>query len=59
MDDEITMGSSPGLSELRKNTCICADCGKPFEQGFRINQKTGDKIFNKYNAILIRAHLTE
>lgn len=48
MDDEITMGSSPGLSELRKNTCICADCGKPFEQGFRINQKTGDKIFNKY-----------
>ena len=48
MDDEIAMGSSPGLSELRKNTCICADCGKPFEQGFRINPKTGDKIFNKY-----------
>ena len=50
MDDEIAMGSSPGLSELRKNTCICADCGKPFEQGFRINPKTGDKIFNKYKS---------
>lgn len=45
---EPTEGSSPGLSELKKNTCICADCGKPFEQGFRINEKTGDKIFNKY-----------
>ena len=48
MFDEPTIGSSPGLSELKKNTCICADCGKPFEQGFRINEKTGDKIFNKY-----------
>lgn len=48
MYDEPTIGSSPGLAELKKNTCICADCGKPFEQGFRINQKTGDKIFNKF-----------
>lgn len=48
MFDEPTIGSSPGLSELKKNTSTCADCGKPFEQGFRINEKTGDKIFNKY-----------
>ena len=48
MFDEPTIGSSPGLSELKKNTSICADCGKPFEQGFRISEKTGDKIFNKY-----------
>lgn len=48
MFDEPTMGSSPGLSELKKNTCTCADCGRPFEQGFRISEKTGEKIFNKY-----------
>lgn len=47
-DDFITYGESPGLEEMKKNTSICPECGKVFEQGFRINEKTGEKIFNKY-----------
>lgn len=48
LEDEILFGTSKIYEEMKKNSGICADCGKPFEQGFRINQKTGEKIFNKF-----------
>lgn len=47
-DDFISYGESPGLNEMKKNTAVCPECGKTFEQGFRTNEKTGEKIFNKY-----------
>ena len=47
-EEEEYWGKSKVLEEMKKNSGVCADCGKPFEQGFRINQKTGEKIFNKY-----------
>lgn len=47
-EEEEFWGKSKMLEELKKNSGICADCGKPFEQGFRINKKTGEKIFNKF-----------
>lgn len=47
-EEEEYWGKSKVLEEMKKNAGVCADCGKPFEQGFRINQKTGEKIFNKY-----------
>lgn len=34
--------------ETQKNIGTCQDCGKTFTQGFKINNKTGDKVFNKY-----------
>ena len=46
-EDEL-WGTSKLLEEVHNNSGICADCGKPFEQGFRINEKTGEKIFNKF-----------
>lgn len=51
MDDflnENLFGASKFAEESKSNTGICADCGKPFEQGFRIDKKTGEKIFNKF-----------
>ena len=48
LEDELLYGKSKLLEEMKKNTGVCLECGKPFEQGFRINSKTGDKIFNKY-----------
>ena len=47
-EDEEIFGKSELYEELRKNSGICADCGKPFEQGFRIDEKTGRKRFNQY-----------
>lgn len=47
-ENEINYGESPALKELRKNSATCPECGKVFLQGFRINEKTGEKIFNKY-----------
>ena len=47
-DEDILMGESQLYKEMKKNIGICADCGKEFEQGFRINDKTGEKIFNKF-----------
>lgn len=47
-DDEIIYGKSKLLEEMKKNTAICPECGKVFEQGFYVNKKTGEKIFNKY-----------
>ena len=46
-EDEL-WGTSKLLDDVHKNTGVCEDCGKAFEQGFRINQKTGEKIFNKF-----------
>ena len=46
-DDEL-LGKSKILEEMRKNTGKCTECGNYFEQGFRLNKKTGEKIFNKY-----------
>lgn len=48
LDEEMLWGKSQIYEDMKKNSGICADCGKPFEQGFRINQKTGEKIFNKF-----------
>lgn len=47
-NEDILEGKSKLLIEARKNTGTCLECGKPFEQGFRINKKTGEKIFNKF-----------
>lgn len=47
-DNDILDGKSKLLIESRKNMGTCLECGKPFEQGFRVNQKTGEKIFNKF-----------
>ena len=46
--DDILEGKSILAEEVRKNTGICQDCGKTFTQGFRIDEKTGKKIFNNY-----------
>ena len=46
--EEVSNGTSKLLIENRKNMGVCADCGITFVQGFRINPKTGEKIFNKY-----------
>lgn len=48
IDDEILYGKSRILEEMKKNTAICPECGNVFEQGFRIDEKTGEKRFNKY-----------
>ena len=34
--------------EMADNYSICSNCGMPFEQGYVINQKTGEKKFNHY-----------
>lgn len=47
-EEEEYWGKSTSSEEVKKNTGICQDCGKPFEQGFKINPKTGEKIFNSY-----------
>lgn len=41
-------GQSVLYKETKENLGICQSCGKAFEQGYRINSKTGEKIFNKY-----------
>ena len=46
--DDILEGKSILAEEVKKNTGICQDCGKVFTQGFRIDSKTGKKMFNKY-----------
>lgn len=48
MYDDILYGESTLLKEAKQNIGICQECGKTFEQGFRINQNTGEKIFNKF-----------
>lgn len=35
-------------NDMKKNYGTCQNCGKIFEQGFGINQKTGEKVFNHY-----------
>ena len=47
-ENDILYGKSKLLEEMKKNSGLCPECGKTFEQGFRIDKKTGDKIFNKY-----------
>lgn len=47
-DEEEFWGKSKALEEMRRNSGLCDECGNPFEQGFRINKKTGEKIFNQY-----------
>ena len=47
-DYDILDGKSKLLEETKKNMGTCLECGKVFEQGFRINKKTGEKIFNKF-----------
>lgn len=46
--DEQFWGKSSLLEEVEKNIGKCADCGETFEQGFRIDKRTGNKIFNNY-----------
>lgn len=48
MYNDVLDGKSKLLIETRKNMGTCLECGKPFEQGFRVNKKTGEKIFNRY-----------
>lgn len=47
-EEEEYWGKSKVLEETQKNMSICQDCGNPFEQGFKVNKKTGEKVFNKY-----------
>lgn len=46
--EEINYGPSKILKEMKNNLGTCQECGEPFEQGFRYDKKTGEKIFNKY-----------
>ena len=46
--NDILEGKSVLAEEVKKNTGICQDCGKTFTQGFRVDSRTGRKIFNKY-----------
>ena len=48
IDEELMYSKSKLLDEMKKNTGLCAECGKTFEQGFRVDSKTGEKKFNKY-----------
>jgi hypothetical protein len=48
INEEELWTKSKLLDEMKRNAGLCAECGKPFEQGFRINQKTGEKIFNQF-----------
>lgn len=51
LGDEIyqpTEGESKLREEVQKNTGVCQECGKPFEQGYQLNPKTKQKMFNKY-----------
>ncbi len=45
---EDLFGESTLLKETKANTGKCEECGKLFEQGFMINPKTGEKMFNQY-----------
>lgn len=47
-EEEALYGKSKLLEETRKNSGVCLECGKTFEQGFILNKKTGEKRFNKY-----------
>jgi len=46
--NDILEGKSVLAEEVKKNTGICQDCGKVFTQGFKIDSRTGRKIFNNY-----------
>ena len=46
--ENVLIGESKLFKEMKNNIGICADCGKEFEQGYKINSKTNEKIFNKY-----------
>lgn len=48
MEDDILVGDSILAEEVKKNLGICKDCGNTFSQGFIINKKTGNKVFNHY-----------
>ena len=48
IEEHIIYGKSKLLEEMKKNSAICPECGKVFEQGFRVDKRTGEKIFNKY-----------
>lgn len=48
LENEVLNRQSKLFKETKKNLGICAECGKTFEQGFRLNKKTGEKIFNQY-----------
>ena len=48
VDDEMLYGKSKLLEEMKKNIGKCQECGKSFEQGFRVDKRTGNKIFNKF-----------
>ena len=45
---EILNGNSKLYEDSKKNIGTCQDCGQYFTQGFYLNKKTGEKIFNKY-----------
>lgn len=48
IDMELLYGKSKLLDEMQRNTGKCAECGNLFTQGFRINNKTGEKMFNQF-----------
>ena len=47
-ENYIPEGKSELYQETIKNTGICKECGNTFSQGYRINKKTNQKIFNEY-----------
>ena len=49
MIDEYSLeGKSKLYQDYKKNTGVCKECGATFEQGYRVNPKTKQKVFNKY-----------
>lgn len=46
--DDILVGESLLAQEVKKNLGICKDCGNTFSQGFRVDSRTGKRIFNNY-----------
>lgn len=49
MIDEYSLeGKSKLYQDFKKNTGVCKECGATFEQGYRVNPKTKQKVFNKY-----------
>lgn len=46
--DDILIGKSILAEEAKKNTGICQECGSVFTQGFKVDKRTGRKIFNNF-----------
>ena len=48
LDEYSLEGKSKLYQDFKNNTGVCKECGSTFEQGYRVNPKTKQKVFNKY-----------